>query len=247
MNAPSTRQLVLDTETTGLEVSQGHRIIEVGCVELLNRRPTGNNFWEYINPQRPIDEDAIRVHGITNESLVDKPAFGKIAAALFDYLQGAELIIHNAAFDVGFLDAEFARAGVGRPLGQVCRITDTVTMARRLYPGQKASLDALCRRLSVDNSGRELHGALLDARLLADVYLLMTGGQSALGLASEEAAAGSTGSAGFDWAAALGGEPGPLRVVQPSDDEWQAHRERLGKIAGKSGGKLIWSADLPPG
>ena len=235
------RQLVLDTETTGLAVEQGHRIIEIGCVELVNRRPTGNTFHRYVNPDRAVDEGAVRVHGITDAFLADKPRFAEVARDLWEWFGGDELIIHNAPFDVGFLDAEFGRTGIGRPLAQVCAITDTVTMARKLHPGQRASLDALCRRYNVDNSNRELHGALLDARLLADVYLAMTGGQSTLLLDAGNAASGSV--QAFSWSQQLGSAERPLRVIEPTDTELGAHRERLKSIAKK--GKLIWMQDLP--
>ncbi|MGH8539644.1 MAG: DNA polymerase III subunit epsilon, partial [Stenotrophobium sp.] len=171
------RLIILDTETTGLEVEQGHRIIEIGCLEMMNRRLTGNDFHHYVNPERSVDTGAQQVHGIGNDFLASKPLFAAIAAQLWDYLKGAEVIIHNAPFDVGFLNREFELAGHRQKLGEVCKITDTLAMARRMHPGQKASLDALCKRYSVDNSNRDLHGALLDARLLADVYLAMTGGQ----------------------------------------------------------------------
>jgi DNA polymerase-3 subunit epsilon len=174
------RQIVLDTETTGLEVEQGHRVIEIGCVELKARRPTGQNFWRYVNPDREIEAGAVAVHGITNEFLADKPRFHELAQELFSYLDGAELIIHNASFDVGFLNREFSRCGIDTPLDQVCTITDTVAMARKLHPGQKVNLDALCKRYGVDNTNRKFHGAQLDAELLAEVYLAMTGGQSRL-------------------------------------------------------------------
>lgn len=235
------RQLVLDTETTGLAVEQDHRIIEIGVIELVNRRATDNYFHRYVNPDRPIDEGAVQVHGITNEKLADKPRFAQIAAELWDWLGGDELIIHNAPFDVGFLDAEFRRCGVGRPLAEACKITDTVTMARRMHPGQKASLDALCRRYNVDNSHRELHGALLDARLLADVYLAMTGGQSTLVL--DSSARGADGRL-FSWAEQLGVDPcAPLPVRRADADEHAAHVERLKGIAKKA--PLVWAEDLP--
>lgn len=235
------RQLVLDTETTGLAVEQGHRIIEIGCIELVNRRPTGNSFHRYVNPERAIDEGAVRIHGITDVFLADKPRFADVAKDLWDWLSGDELIIHNAPFDLGFLDAEFVRAGLGKPLAHVCAITDTVTMARKLHPGQKASLDALCRRYNVDNSNRELHGALLDARLLADVYLAMTGGQSVLLLDSGTLTAGT--GARFSWAQQLGSGNRPLLVLEPSAMEMSAHIDRLKAITKK--GKLVWAQDLP--
>lgn len=175
------RQIVLDTETTGLDPSRGDRVIEIGCVELVNRRLTGNNFHHYINPKRTIDQEAINVHGITNEFLLDKPLFGEIYQELIHYLGDAELIIHNAPFDLGFLNAEFNRIKPRHPLIESrSKITDTLTLARQRHPGQRNNLDALCQRYYVDNSNRELHGALLDAEILADVYLAMTGGQEAL-------------------------------------------------------------------
>lgn len=176
------RQVVLDTETTGLEVNKGHRIVEIGCVELLERRPTGREFHYYVNPQRAMDEGATAVSGITDDFLVDKPLFADIAEEFLAFIDGAELIAHNASFDMGFLSAEFAR--LPQPVRVVERVSvlDTLLLAREKYPGQKNNLDALCKRLGVDNSHRDLHGALLDAQLLADVYLAMTAGQGDLGL-----------------------------------------------------------------
>ena len=178
------RQIVLDTETTGLEVSQGHRIIEIGCVELVNRKLTGNHYHQYINPQREIDQGAIEVHGITNDFLADKPAFAGNRGEFLEFVRGAELVIHNAPFDLGFLNSELQRlpASVADVLKDLCTVTDTLVMARAKHPGQRNSLDALCQRYQVDNSQRDLHGALLDAEILADVYLAMTGGQTALQL-----------------------------------------------------------------
>src|SRR6188768_2810208 len=176
------RQIVLDVETTGLEASAGHRIIEIGCVEILNRRPTGQKFHRFLNPEREIDAGALAVHGIELSRLAQAPKFAQIAVELIAFIEGAELIIHNAPFDVGFLDAEFARLSETRTVAQVCKVLDTLSLARSLHPGQRNSLDALCKRYSVDNTKRELHGALLDAGILVDVYLAMTGGQSALAL-----------------------------------------------------------------
>ena len=235
------RQLVLDTETTGLSVEQGHRIIEIGVIELVNRRPTGTHFHRYVNPGREVDAGAVNVHGITNEFLADKPSFAQVAQDLWNWLAGDELIIHNAPFDIGFLDAEFRLCGIGRPLAEACVVTDTVQMARRLHPGQKASLDALCRRYEVDNSNRELHGALLDARLLADVYLAMTGGQSMLTL--DAAQARSADGVRVSWAQRLGLAEETLVVVRPDETELAAHLARLQYIAGK--GKLVWTDELP--
>ena len=170
------RQVVLDTETTGLEVSQGHRVIEIGCVEVIDRRATERHYHQYINPERQIDEGAMEVHGISNEFLADKPVFKVIADDFLEFIDGSELIIHNAPFDVGFIDAELSRFARDLPLvKERCAVLDTLKLARQLYPGQKNSLDVLCKRYDIDNSSRELHGALLDARILADVYLAMTG------------------------------------------------------------------------
>ena len=186
------RQIVLDTETTGLEVSQGHRIIEIGCVELVNRRVTGNDWHHYVNPEREIDSGAFEVHGLSREFLQDKPRFEELAQDFLDYVAGAELVIHNAAFDVGFLDFELSRLQPApAPLAERCSVLDTLMLARQKHPGQKNSLDALCKRYEIDNSQRSLHGALLDARILADVYLAMTGGQTSLGLDAGQASDGS--------------------------------------------------------
>jgi DNA polymerase-3 subunit epsilon len=176
------RQIVLDTETTGLELAQGHRIIEIGCIELLHRRPSGRTWQRYLRPEREVEAGALAVHGISNEFLASQPRFAEVAAEFLEFIEGAELVIHNAEFDLGFLDAELARAGIARTIADSCRVLDTLTLARRLHPGQRNSLDALCKRYKVDNSGRDLHGALLDARILTDVYLAMSGGQAALSL-----------------------------------------------------------------
>jgi DNA polymerase III subunit epsilon len=236
------RQIVLDTETTGLEVDHGHRVIEIGCIELRNRRPTGNDFHRYLHPEdKEIDPGAVEVHGITMSFLADKPRFRELAQTLWDYLAGAELIIHNAPFDVGFLDREFARAGIGHKLSEVCTITDTVAMARKRHPGQRVNLDALCKRYEIDNSHRELHGALLDARLLADVYLAMTGGQSRLGL--DDMAGASARRSRFVELLAAG--DAPLPVLRADADELALHRARLQKMATK--GKCLWASDLDAG
>ena len=232
-----TRQIVLDTETTGLEVEQGHRIIEIGCVELMNRRPTRNDFHRYVNPQRQIDSGAEAVHGITNQFLADKPLFSVMARELWDYLHGAQLVIHNADFDLGFLEAEFAQAGMTQKLREVCPVVDTVKLARKLHPGQKANLDALCKRYGVDNSNRDYHGAQLDARLLADVYLAMTGGQSRLTLDAE-----AGGASGSRFVELLGAKQAPLTVMAADDQELAAHRARMAEI-GKKAGKLVWAAE----
>ena len=229
------RQIVLDTETTGLEVGEGHRVIEVGCIELVKRRFTRNDFHQYLNPERDIEEGAVDVHGLTTHFLANKPRFAEIAKDLWAYLEGAELLIHNAPFDVGFLDSEFAKAGCERRLSEVCTITDTLTLARQQMPGQRVSLDALCKRFSVDNSGRDFHGALLDARLLADVYLAMTGGQSDLALDAGQAI-----EVNARFVDHLGPLPEvPLSVIVPSEQEWAAHRARLQAMAKK--GPLRWA------
>ena len=231
------RQIVLDTETTGLEPSDGHRIIEIGCVELINRRVTGNTYHQYIQPEREIDPGAIEVHGITNESLVDKPRFADIAEEFLSFITGAELVIHNAPFDVGFINHEF-RMLPNRPgtVEDFCTVMDTLTMARRLHPGQRNSLDALCRRYEIDNSQRELHGALLDAEILADVYLTMTGGQASLSLDSRGAAQ-QEGGAGIR---RLGKDRPVLPVIRPTGDELAAHEARLEAIDKSCGGEALW-------
>ncbi len=183
------RQIVLDTETTGLEVSLGHRVIEIGCIELINRRVTGNHWHHYIKPDREVDSGAFEVHGISNDFLEDKPRFDELAEDFLNYVDGAELVIHNAPFDVGFLNHELSLLEIDTaPLESRCGVLDTLLLARQKHPGQKNNLDALCRRYEIDNSHRSLHGALLDARILADVYLVMTGGQTSLGLEAEQAA-----------------------------------------------------------
>jgi DNA polymerase-3 subunit epsilon len=183
------RQIVLDTETTGLEISQGHRIIEIGCIELINRRVTGNHWHYYFNPEREVDAGAFEVHGISNEFLQDKPGFAELAGDFYRYVEGAELVIHNAAFDLGFLNHELSLLDAPpTPLEECCSVLDTLLLARQKHPGQKNNLDALCKRYGIDNTQRSLHGALLDARILADVYLAMTGGQTSLGLEADHGA-----------------------------------------------------------
>jgi len=238
------RQIVLDVETTGLETTAGHRIIEIGCVELLNRRPTGQKFHRYLNPEREIDSGALAVHGIDMAKLLQAPKFAEIAAELVAFIEGAELIIHNAPFDVGFLDAEFARLPGLRAVAEICRVLDTLALARRLHPGQRNSLDALCKRYSVDNSRRELHGALLDAGILVDVYLAMTGGQSALALdtRSTEVAAALAGSI----ASPLRAAGITLSMPVASADELRLHESMLDLIHKASGGQVLWRVDSPP-
>ena len=233
------RQIVLDTETTGLEPEQGHRIIEIGCVELRGRRLTGKDFHHYLNPDREIDAGAIEVHGITNEMLADKPRFANLVDDLIEYLRGAELLIHNAAFDVGFLDKELEWAGRPERIADLCTVTDTLALARDMYPGQRNSLDALCKRLDVDNSSRDLHGALLDAQILADVYLMMTGGQGDLMLADDsESNGGRRRPASLD-ALIQRAQGLPLAVVQADEGALQAHQQRLAEIEQKAG-RLFW-------
>jgi len=233
------RQIVLDTETTGLEPKQGHRIIEIGCVELVDRRLTGNNFHQYLQPDREIDEAAVEVHGITTEFLADKPRFEDVVDDFISYVDGAELIIHNAPFDVGFLNAELEKAGKEEVLlERLCTITDTLVMARKKHPGQRNSLDALCRRYEIDNSQRQLHGALLDSEILADVYLVMTGGQGALsfgGLSGEDSEQGGAAAIRRLTAARK-----PLRVVRANESECQAHELRLDALDKASGQPCVW-------
>jgi len=233
------RQIVLDTETTGLEPSQGHRIIEIGCVEIVNRKLTENTYHQYIQPDREIDEGAFEVHGISTEFLADKPRFSDIAEDFMAFVNGAELVIHNAPFDVGFLDHELAMLDpVWGKVSDHCQITDSLVMARKKHPGQKNNLDALCKRYEVNNARRELHGALLDAELLAEVYLRMTGGQETLAL-----------NTGADGAATQGGQVSPIRrvdsnrptlnVIRANVEELELHQERLDKL----GDACIWNRD----
>jgi DNA polymerase-3 subunit epsilon len=233
------RQLVLDTETTGLEPSQGHRIIEIGVVEMIDRRLTGNNFHIYLQPDREIDAGAIEVHGITNEFLADKPRFEDIAEELADYLRGAEVIIHNAPFDVGFIDAEFQRMENGLTMESLCEVIDTLVMAREMHPGQRNSLDALCGRYDVNNNHRTKHGALLDSEILADVYLAMTGGQKSLGWEADDDKEGDSITKGIR---RVNREGLSLRVLKATDLELAAHEERLDAIA-SSGTSPVWRQD----
>ena len=243
------RQIVLDTETTGLEPELGHRIIEIGCVEILNRRPTGRTFHHYLNPDRDIDRGAAEVHGITLEKLKDKPRFAQVAEELMAFISGAELVIHNAAFDVAFLDSELRRlaqavpAFAGRLINAECRVLDSLALARQMHPGQRNNLDALCKRYSIDNSHREMHGALLDARILADVYLAMTGGQVGLALGVESAAGAQAGG----HVRALVRPAVPLIVLSASAEELKLHDAMLAIIAKASKGKCLWQAlESPP-
>ena len=233
------RQIFLDTETTGLSPEGGDRIIEIGCVEMINRRLTGNDLHFYLNPQRPSHEDALKVHGLTEEFLADKPLFESIAGRLLDYLASAELIIHNASFDVGFLDEELRR--IDRPPlpSFVGRIEDSLAMARDLFPGKANSLDALCKRLEVDNSNRTLHGALLDAGLLAEVYIRMTRGQNSLVIEDEEVDSASAAAFAIDLHAL------ELVVIEASHDEAAEHARLLVELDKASDGRTVWRAWEP--
>lgn len=237
------RQVVLDTETTGLEVSQGHRIIEIGCVELINRRLTGRHYHQYIQPNRAIDEGALAVHGITPEFLADKPVFARVADQFLDFIRDAELIIHNAPFDVAFIDAELKRLDPSLPLtADRCKVTDSLVLARAKHPGQRNSLDALCQRYGVDNASRTLHGALLDAEILADVYLAMTGGQTSLGL-HEDGADQEGGMQTGSRIRRLDSDRPALRVIPASEPEVARHEERL-DIIEKASGKVLWRSSM---
>lgn len=235
------RQIILDTETTGLEPKEGHRIIEIGCVELLDRKLTGNHFHRYLNPERDIDAGAVAVHGLSREILADKPRFRDVVAELLAYLQGAELVIHNAPFDMGFLNHELRLLGGGYgPLEEHCTVLDTLALAKKKHPGQRNSLDALCKRYMVDNRHRDLHGALLDAELLAEVYLAMTGGQTALSLEPDsELSVGADAHSGRA-GPTLGRDRPRLKVVPCSEAELEAHAARLADIAKASGDRCLW-------
>lgn len=230
------RQIFLDTETTGLSAEGGDRLIEIGCLEMVNRRLTGNHLHLYVNPERPSSEDALKVHGISDEFLADKPRFAEVAEQLLAYVEGAEVIIHNAAFDVGFIDAELRRAGRGALRDHVSRVTDSLALAREMYPGKSNSLDALCRRLEVDNAHRTLHGALLDAGLLAEVYIRMTRGQDSLVIDAAVQAV-STGPATGAAADFSGLE---LAIVMPTPEELVAHEAVLADLDKASAGQTVW-------
>jgi DNA polymerase-3 subunit epsilon len=234
------RQIFLDTETTGLSPESGDRVIEIGCVEMINRRLTGHHLHFYINPERPNHEDAVRIHGLTDEFLADKPVFATLADQILDYCRGAEVIIHNAAFDIGFLNAELARVGKGKFTDHVDGVIDSLLMAREMFPGKSNSLDALCRRLEVDNTHRTLHGALMDAELLATVFINMTRGQDALLIDSD----------GDDEANAQAGNDQPaidlssfvLAVIEPDEAELEAHAKVVADLEKASGGKTLWKS-----
>src|SRR5690554_1487727 len=237
------REVVLDTETTGIEVREGHRIIEIGCVELLDRRLTGRHFHVYINPEREVEEGAFQVHGISDEFLADKPLFADVADEFMDFIRGAQLVIHNAAFDVGFIDAELERLGRHGCVADHCSVVDTLLLARHKHPGQRNSLDALCKRYGVDNSQRELHGALLDAEILADVYLLLSGGQTDLKLATDDDSARQSGSVAVP--RQIQREGLVLQVIQASEAEQRAHQALLDRINKHSRKGCLWLQHEP--
>ncbi len=232
------RQIVLDTETTGINPSDGHRIIEIGCVELINRKPTGETYHQYINPDRIVEDDAIKVHGITNEFLQDKPKYNQIADDFINFISGAELIIHNAPFDVGFMDHEFRLCGRNLPItSDICSVLDTLELARKMRPGQKNSLDALCKVFHVNNAHRTYHGALLDSQILADVYLAMTGGQRSLSLDIDSNASLSrnTETARSEYSMPV------TKVLHATAEELAEHENTIERIEKKAGTPSIWS------
>ena len=231
------RQVVLDTETTGLEVEQQHRVIEIGCVEIFNRRLTGRKFHQYLNPERDIDLGAQQVHGLTRERLAKEPTFSQVHPEFLEFIRDAELIIHNAPFDVAFLNAELARAKLAHKIDGLCRVLDSLVLARQMHPGQRNNLDALCKRYSVDNSHRDYHGALLDARILAEVYLAMTGGQANLTLSDGSDAARSRARQAAPTSA---GAAVSIRVIRAGEDEMAAHEQILALLDKASGGKTVW-------
>ena len=235
------RQIVLDTETTGLEAKQGHYIIEIGCVEMIDRKLTGRTYHQYIKPEREVDAEAIEVHGITNEYLADKPYFKEVAQEFLDFVDGAELVIHNAPFDIGFLNVELERNKFALTMTDICTVVDSLVLARKKHPGQKNNLDALCRRYDIDNGHRELHGALLDSEILADVYLALTGGQTSL------FSSGSDGdSYGGEVIKRVNTELWELPVVAASADEEAIHQGFLDVLDKKAGGESVWRSRLAP-
>ncbi|WP_097161317.1 DNA polymerase III subunit epsilon [Enterobacter sp. CC120223-11] len=243
MSTAITRQIVLDTETTGMNQIgahyEGHKIIEIGAVEVINRRLTGNNFHVYLKPDRLVDPEAFGVHGIADEFLLDKPTFADIADEFIDYIKGAELVIHNASFDIGFMDYEFGKLNRGiAKTNTFCKVTDSLALARKMFPGKRNSLDALCSRYEIDNSKRTLHGALLDSQILADVYLLMTGGQTSLSFAMDGDNSQRAGDAGIQRVVRAASQ---LRVISATDEELAAHESRLDLVQ-KKGGSCLWRA-----
>lgn len=243
MSTAITRQIVLDTETTGMNQIgahyEGHKIIEIGAVEVINRRLTGNNFHVYLKPDRLVDPEAFGVHGIADEFLLDKPLFGDVVDEFLDYIRGAELVIHNASFDIGFMDYEFGKLNRGIPKTDTfCKVTDSLAMARKMFPGKRNSLDALCSRYEIDNSKRTLHGALLDAQILADVFLMMTGGQTSMAFSVDGENQQAQGESTIQRVVR---RSNALRVVRASDEEVMAHESRLDLVQ-KKGGSCLWRA-----
>ena len=243
MSTAITRQIVLDTETTGMNQIgahyEGHKIIEIGAVEVVNRRLTGNNFHVYLKPDRLVDPEGFGVHGIADEFLLDKPTFGEVADEFLEYIKGAELIIHNASFDIGFMDYEFSKLQRDIPkTNTFCKVTDSLALARKMFPGKRNSLDALCSRYEIDNTKRTLHGALLDAQILADVYLAMTGGQTSMKFSMENESQQTQGEAGIQRVVR---QASRLRVVLASDAELLDHESRLDLVQ-KKGGSCMWRA-----
>lgn len=243
MSTAITRQIVLDTETTGMNQIgahyEGHKIIEIGAVEVINRRLTGNNFHVYLKPDRLVDPEAFGVHGIADEFLMDKPVFGDVVDEFLDYIRGAELVIHNASFDIGFMDYEFSKLNRGIPKTDTfCKVTDSLALARKMFLGKRNSLDALCSRYEIDNSKRTLHGALLDAQILADVYLMMTGGQTTMAFSMEGEGQRQAGDTGIQRVVRAASK---LRVVYATDEELVNHESRLDLVQ-KKGGSCLWRA-----
>ena len=233
------RQIVLDTETTGLSAENGDRIIEIGCVELLGRKITGNHFHHYLNPQRDSHEDALKVHGISNEFLRDKPEFKVIASDFLSFISGAEIIIHNASFDIGFLNKELERLNLGRLTDHVAGVTDTLSMAKEMFPGKRNSLDALCDRLGVNNAARTLHGALLDAELLADVYICLTRGQNALLIQEDSEDQVHHENTDIDLSQF------DLPVIASTEQEITEHSNAMATLSKSSGGHVVWQSTSP--
>jgi DNA polymerase-3 subunit epsilon len=231
----SVRQIILDTETTGIDPEAGHNVIEIGCVEMVRRKLTGNTWHQYIKPDREVEAEAIEVHGITNEFLADKPRFAELAHEFLEFVRGAELIIHNAAFDIGFLNTELARNGINERVDEICTVIDTLMLARKKHPGQRNSLDALCRRYGIDNSHRELHGALLDSEILADVYLVLTGGQTSLQLGQGDSEDGE----GEEPIRRIDASALVLPIVRANTDEIALHEAFLDLLDKKSDG-AVW-------
>jgi len=236
------RQIILDTETTGLDPASGHRIIEIGCIELIDRKLTGNRFHVYINPEREVDAGAVEVHGLSTAFLADKPRFNDISQDFLGFIDGAELVIHNAPFDLGFLNHELKLAGDVKTVADYCEVLDTLLMARKKHPGQRNSLDALCKRYGIDNKHRTLHGALLDAEILAEVYLAMTGGQTTLMMELEDSQLNITESAAPEHRPMVSTKRTQLRVIRCSGQELMAHANRLDDINQASGGKCLWNS-----